>query len=540
MFGGYKMKSKLYKAAQKGDLLKVKHLITEGADVNAKRNDGWTALILASRNGHKEVAQLLLAKGADVNLKTNNGVTALMYASIGHKEIVQALLDKGADVNETDEGGSTALMMASYGYKEVVELLLANGADVNAHNEYGNTALMSASEGGHKEVVELLLAKGADINAKRNSHANALMIASNNGHKEVVQLLKKAGTVNEDLIEAAKRGDLSAVKHFIANGAYVNAHNEFTSPLEIASLKGHLEVVRALIDKGAYVNETDERGGTALYLASLNGHKEIVELLSRSGMKDIKQLGGKEERWKDLYARLMANETFGITLTCPDCRSPLDGYRCLRCVNQHKNDNKLDAVDIIGHGLQGWLKILSYCMPVFAGGIGFMAFGRLGGGIGVFIGISMAGMVLRDLNRESTQKASVHAAELLLAQRYQDSPETYDQAAVCYINWFKTHNVSGCPPGLELFLTCYKNLPDINRGVFNSLLDVAFVKTCAVWGEGSQLSNLHKTLTITSNHSENQKAAVRAIKIYERDASRRGQNTTSLRFLIANFDRLGY
>ena len=42
-------------------------LITKGANVNAKDEDNYTALILASKKGHKDVAELLIAKGADVN-----------------------------------------------------------------------------------------------------------------------------------------------------------------------------------------------------------------------------------------------------------------------------------------------------------------------------------------------------------------------------------------------------------------------------------------------------------------------------------------
>src|SRR5271165_525461 len=46
-----------------------------------------TALFLASRTGQNEV-QTLLAKGADVNAKTNNGATALMAATIrGHANV---------------------------------------------------------------------------------------------------------------------------------------------------------------------------------------------------------------------------------------------------------------------------------------------------------------------------------------------------------------------------------------------------------------------------------------------------------------------
>jgi serine/threonine-protein phosphatase 6 regulatory ankyrin repeat subunit B len=66
--------------------------------VNAKRNDGRTALMIASERGHKEVVKLLLEKGADVNAKNKEGMTALKYASEnGHKEIVELLKSYGAE-----------------------------------------------------------------------------------------------------------------------------------------------------------------------------------------------------------------------------------------------------------------------------------------------------------------------------------------------------------------------------------------------------------------------------------------------------------
>ena len=65
-------------ASQQGHLDVVQALLAKGADVNAKDNDGATALMLASQNGHLDVVQALLAKGADVNAKANDGVTALI------------------------------------------------------------------------------------------------------------------------------------------------------------------------------------------------------------------------------------------------------------------------------------------------------------------------------------------------------------------------------------------------------------------------------------------------------------------------------
>ena len=67
-------------------------LIMEGnADVNAAREDGVTALMLASQQGNDAVVYYLLIKegNADANAARENGVTALMLASQnGHDAVV--------------------------------------------------------------------------------------------------------------------------------------------------------------------------------------------------------------------------------------------------------------------------------------------------------------------------------------------------------------------------------------------------------------------------------------------------------------------
>jgi ankyrin repeat protein len=86
------------------DLEKVKQLLDEGADVNAKNKDGLTGLMHAAWKGHKEVVKLLLESGADVNAKDECGWTALKLAlhfsywkdNHNHKEIVELLKSYGA------------------------------------------------------------------------------------------------------------------------------------------------------------------------------------------------------------------------------------------------------------------------------------------------------------------------------------------------------------------------------------------------------------------------------------------------------------
>ena len=67
--------------------------------MNATTTDnGSTALMAASQNGHLEVVRELCERGANVNAaRTDNGVTALMFAShYGYLGVVRELRKCGA------------------------------------------------------------------------------------------------------------------------------------------------------------------------------------------------------------------------------------------------------------------------------------------------------------------------------------------------------------------------------------------------------------------------------------------------------------
>jgi len=61
----------------------VRLLLERGADINAKGNDGRTALYLAASGGHGPTVRLLLDRGADHKAKNKNGLTALDSAVLG-------------------------------------------------------------------------------------------------------------------------------------------------------------------------------------------------------------------------------------------------------------------------------------------------------------------------------------------------------------------------------------------------------------------------------------------------------------------------
>lgn len=158
--------SALIDAAQADDSAAVKALLARGTDVNAREEDGSTALTWAVMRSNTGIAQALLNSGADPNLTNELGIGALSLAiANGSTPMVKLLLEKGADPNVARENGETPLMTAArMSQVEVMNLLLARGANVNAREKkFHQTALMWAA--GVPSAVRLLLDHGADIHA---------------------------------------------------------------------------------------------------------------------------------------------------------------------------------------------------------------------------------------------------------------------------------------------------------------------------------------------------------------------------------------
>ncbi len=84
-----------------GNLETVQHLLSKGADINAKDSEGITPLLLAIYTDRTEIAAILIQQGADVNASAYDGTTPLMMSRIRqNKEIEEALLKSSSEKKE--------------------------------------------------------------------------------------------------------------------------------------------------------------------------------------------------------------------------------------------------------------------------------------------------------------------------------------------------------------------------------------------------------------------------------------------------------
>jgi FOG: Ankyrin repeat len=84
--------------------------------------------VFAAFGGQKEIVETLINDGVDMNRTVNDGTTALMVATLqGHYSIVKLLLEKGADKTVKNNYGMTALSISRQGgYDEILALLIIN------------------------------------------------------------------------------------------------------------------------------------------------------------------------------------------------------------------------------------------------------------------------------------------------------------------------------------------------------------------------------------------------------------------------------
>lgn len=262
-------------AALLNDANAVRHLIKEGANVNAPQGDGMTALHWAATHGDVNMTRALVSAGASVTAVTRiNAYTPLFMASeSGNAAVIGVLLEAGANANAVSTTGSTPLMLAAAsGQVDAVKRLLDAGAEVNTKETgRGQTATMYAAAYNHASVIAALAQQGADLNA--TAAVRDLYAVSR----------QDEGFGRGDANRRAGRRGLPGVDRNYSYSELVGYEGGLTA-LHFAARQGHLEAVNALLAAGADINRVSAGDGSSVLLvAAINGHFDLAKRILAKG-----------------------------------------------------------------------------------------------------------------------------------------------------------------------------------------------------------------------------------------------------------------
>ena len=292
-------------------------------DTFGQFGDGCNVLLEAAKVGFYGLAQLVLQRGANPDAKKDNGVTALHLAAkcgksskaingshladeVDTQGVVSLLLMAGADVNAVDSQGVTPLHLASRSDEpSIVSLLLNEEANVNAVNHEGKTPLHCAFEiafkpSNREDVIRLLLMARANVNAVDNQGVTPLHQASHSLEPSIVSLFLSAGA-NVDAVNHEGKTPLHCAfqydffKHFerenvvrslLMAGADVKVvDRQGVTPLHGAAGVDDVASASLLLEAGANVNAVNNEGKTPLDLAR---QPQLIQLLQEHAHKAIK------------------------------------------------------------------------------------------------------------------------------------------------------------------------------------------------------------------------------------------------------------
>ena len=332
----------LMSVARTGNVEAAALLLKAGAKVNAVEQwRGQTALMWAAAQGNPDMVRLLLKSGARPDAvsfvrdwarkvtaeprpqnRPPGGFTALLLAAReGCAGCARALIEGKADINLTNPENITPLLMAILNARfDVAKVLIEAGADVNRWDVWGRAPLYSAIDynttprGGRPDrpaadetlpldVAKMLLDRGANPNMQLKLFPPYRSLGQDRGGDSILTV----GTT--PLLRAAKACDTAGAKLLVDRGALPDLQNSMgATPLMVAAgigwstvdIRGRfrnepqcIETARVLVAAGASVNAANATGQAPLHGAAQLGWTQFVRLLAGSGARlDVKDARG--------------------------------------------------------------------------------------------------------------------------------------------------------------------------------------------------------------------------------------------------------
>ena len=316
-----------------------------------------TALLLAARDGRAETALTLLDAGADLNqVSAGDHTSPVLMATInGHYDLALDLVRRGADVTLASDAGATPLygvlnmqwapkarhpqpahyMQQQVEYLDLVEAILKAGADINARltktlwyttynrdllgvDRTGATAFWLAAYTLDIPAMQLLLRYGADPNIR------TAKVPERFGEGGETSAVDRSG-----LPEIPWSGPAVAPIHAASGVGYGfgfagNTHRHVPD--------GWVPAVKFLVEElGADVNARDHNGYTPLHHAASRGDNALIQYLlakgadpkavARSGQTTVDMANGPVERVQPYPETVALLESLGA----------VNNHKCVSC-----------------------------------------------------------------------------------------------------------------------------------------------------------------------------------------------------------------
>ncbi len=340
---------------------------------------GLTPLLLATREGLRDVSIALLDAGADINTVGAGDKTSPILMAIlnGHFDLALILLERGADPTLASAAGTTPL----YAVINTQWLPKARFPQPQAYLQQQSTYL---------ELMKTLLDAGVDPNARLNKHlwfmeyTNAYLDLDTNGATpfwraahaldiEAMKMLIEYGAdPNIATIKPTDKSNVSGFKedpcpqffHFtlhckiadIIDGLYgdpsglppVEEGGPGIYPIHAATGHGYgvgfaanshryvpdgwLAAVKYLVEEhGADVNERDHDGSTPLHNAASRGDNEVIHYLVEKG-SDVLVINRKGQSTADLAnGPVQRTQPYFDTVELLESLGSINNDNCVSC-----------------------------------------------------------------------------------------------------------------------------------------------------------------------------------------------------------------
>ena len=286
-------------AVRAGEDQLVSDLLNNGAQIDARDNDGNTALALAVEADSIETCKVLLQHGVTRTVRMESTLLALSKSR--NFDLVSLLIKLPEDFKfENTESGIDLLgYAADAGHLQAVKYLLQHRYRHIRPMEKWTSALHLAAAKGYLSIVKALCEEAKPESAisprlRNGGGFTPLMVACYNDRAGVASYLLSKHTATYELDDRAdntltvlllailKTKNVKLVREVLQAGADPNAaygREEKVPPLIIAIREGSLDIAECLVEEGANVNATDDEGHTAYYYAHECGYDHLLDML---------------------------------------------------------------------------------------------------------------------------------------------------------------------------------------------------------------------------------------------------------------------